>query len=438
MPTIDLLALAPQGTWHTGTLAANGHDVVGSKPIGFGGTDTDPTGFVRRQTLVGEDGASHDALWTHPKWAAQGTIKGHLPWQILPAGAVFVAKVGFRQGATTSDGVRFSVWAHYHANNAETWTRVIDLPKKPSGALTEIRADLSWLAGKSCRIELRVDAGKASTRDWAIWVAPRIASREGPAGRTWRLRPTQLRIDRRDPDERSGDDPALVAMYFRTTLGHLGSSKVVTRTKLVELSTDRKHGAIIAIPASADLTVDDVLTPWSAGDLLSTDGVSLAGLVVIGIEKDSAGDDTVRDKVAAKATALRAALRAYLEPLTVTAIIANTALLADAIAKVSAAVSPPSGPIVTGGGLDLVGAIGHDLVGDNRVTLFGIDQAAFEALAPLAAAGGITLDPDASDEPIAPLLPRQFHLPIAGSGSKWTIDVALEQVAGLVPIPGGI
>jgi len=434
---MDLLDLAAHATWTTGKLAADGHSVIGLQTIAFGGTDTDRNGFVRRQTLLGEDDVSHDALWTHPRWTGRGTIKGFLPAQELPAGAVFAASVGFRKGASATDGVRFSVWAHYESQGGEHWTRVVDLPKRPTGALVEVRADLSWLAGRSCRLELRVDAGKTSSQDWAIWVAPRIETRTGPAARTWRLRPVKLVVERRDPAE-DGDDPALVALYFRTSLGHHGSSKVITRTRLLELGTDRGSGSVLAIPASADLTIDDVMVPWSTADLLTTDGVSLAGYVLIGIERDALGDGTVRAQVADTAKALLAAMRTHLEPLTVTAILADPALLSTAVGKVVAAVAGPGGPSVEGGGFDLVGAVGHDLVGTNRVTLFGVDHAAFTALQPLVATSELVLDPGAARDPITPLLPRKLQLGIAGSGSRWTIEVRLEAVDGVIPLPTGI
>src|SRR5262245_56923371 len=127
--TIDLLEPATKASWITATLGSDGHSTVGDTAIAFGGNSSDAKGFARRQTVTAEDGKSYDALWTHPKWVAKGTIKGFLPWKTLPAGAVFVAQVGFVKGADASDGVRFSVWAHYQAGG-EQWTRVVDLHKK--------------------------------------------------------------------------------------------------------------------------------------------------------------------------------------------------------------------------------------------------------------------------------------------------------------------
>lgn len=437
---IDLLEPATRATWRTGTLAADGHSVVGETTIPWNGSDTDSRGFARRQTVTAEDGKAYDALWTHPKWASRGTIKGFLPWQAVPAGAVFVAKCGFKHGAGGTDGVRFQVWVHYQAGG-EKWTRVVDLEKKTTGQLVEVRADLSWLAGQSCQLELRADAGPKANQDWALWIAPRIETREGPQASLWRFRPSQLVITDRDQAESDGDDPALVALYFRTSLGHRGSSKVVTRTRLVELANDKPTGTVVPIVGTDDLAVEDALVSWSTADLAIADGVSLAGMVLAGIELDSAGSDVVRERVATKASRLLTALRTHLEPLTVPAIVAAPASLGAALDRVAADVAGGSGVVVSGGGFDLVGAIegwlGHDPVGENRVSVFGVDEPAFTALTALLG-DSIALDPAATKEPVGSLAPRTFKIRLSGSGSVWTVDVVVERVNGLVKLPTGI
>lgn len=173
-PKIDLFSLAADATWKSGRLV-DGNNVDQLTTLKYGKTPADRrAGFVGRRSVKTENGVSQQVLHTHPRWSRNGTIKGWLPWQTLPAQARFFADVGFIDGARGSDGVRFQVWEHHKVNGKEVWNRVIDVHKKYDGKLRSIEADLSHLAGQRVGIELRVDAGASSGQDWAVWVAPRI------------------------------------------------------------------------------------------------------------------------------------------------------------------------------------------------------------------------------------------------------------------------
>jgi Ricin-type beta-trefoil lectin domain/Bacterial tandem repeat domain 1 len=165
---IDLLTLVPQARWIGGELIDN-DNMKDENPVSLQGGE-DWKGMVRFQDSVMEDNGTYKILFTHPRWVNRGCIKGWLPRVPLPKQACFMAKVGFINGATGSDGVTFQVWAHFD----NTWERQVTTYKPYNGKLQNIWADLSHLEGKNVGIELRVDAGSSSGQDWAAWIEPCI------------------------------------------------------------------------------------------------------------------------------------------------------------------------------------------------------------------------------------------------------------------------
>jgi hypothetical protein len=184
--TIDLLELMPSARWASGRLV-DSDNTTDNANLPWQGSDGDSRGFVRLDMMTMEDKMVYNALRMHPYWSdqapvnwwapirLQGTIKGWLPWRILPPQARFSAKIGFVNGASNSDGAHFQVWAHYN-NDAgqETWNRVAAVYKRYDSTLQTIAADLSHLEGKNVGIELRVDTGATSAQDWAAWINPVI------------------------------------------------------------------------------------------------------------------------------------------------------------------------------------------------------------------------------------------------------------------------
>jgi len=136
--------------------------------------DSNRRGFVRLDRLRLENGSYMEALRTHPKWVSNGTIRGWHPWIQMPSNAIFEAKVGFVYGARRTDGVTFWVFEHHMEGGREVWNPIVMFTKGYTGQLVLVSADLSHLAGQDMQIELRVDAGKSSAQDWAVWVDPVI------------------------------------------------------------------------------------------------------------------------------------------------------------------------------------------------------------------------------------------------------------------------
>jgi hypothetical protein len=180
---IDLLALAPQGTWAGAQLTDAGGNTVAGVEIPFNGNDGDATGFVILSDAIGlEDGTTRRALRTHPMWVEQGTIKGWLPGRLLPPDARFEAEIGFVGGAHATDGVTFVVFEHHSAGGAHVWNEVLRVHKPYTGATAHVQADLSHLAGQEVGIELRADAGPSAGQDWAAWADARIVGTPWPPG----------------------------------------------------------------------------------------------------------------------------------------------------------------------------------------------------------------------------------------------------------------
>ena len=173
--SIDLLTLSPQARWAGAQLTDASGNSINGQNLAFNGSDGDARGFVRLGPLALEDGQTTTALWTHPMWVNNGTIKGWHPDVPLPNGARFESLVGFRAGALNTDGVRFVVFEHHtEPGGRRVWNQVVNVHKTYTRQLMSIGADLSHLAGQSVGIELRVDAGPSSGQDWAVWIRPRI------------------------------------------------------------------------------------------------------------------------------------------------------------------------------------------------------------------------------------------------------------------------
>ena len=177
---INVIDLASKARWQGGQLV-DSDNTINDKVLPWQGSDGDSRGFVRADRVWTEDSVVNYALRTHPMWVGNGTIKGWLPWVVLPLKACFKAKIGFVKGAVGTDGAYFQVWEHHRENGREVWNRVGNFFKKYTDKLLDININLSHLAEKEVGIELRVDTGVSSGQDWAVWVNPTI---EGDPYRT--------------------------------------------------------------------------------------------------------------------------------------------------------------------------------------------------------------------------------------------------------------
>jgi hypothetical protein len=171
---ISLLDYTDKARWASGQLV-DSDNTINNTALPWMGGDNDSNGFVRLDNgVVMEDNQTYTALRTHPKWVNNGTIKGWLPWLQQNGSGTFKALIGFLNGAAGTDGVTFQIWVHYHVAGVEHWEPVIRQQKNYTGQLLEISADLSKWANQEISIEMRVDAGASSVRDWAAWINPRI------------------------------------------------------------------------------------------------------------------------------------------------------------------------------------------------------------------------------------------------------------------------
>lgn len=171
---IYLLNYVSTARWASGQLV-DADNTTNNTALSWMGSDSDSNGFVRLDNaVVMEDKQTYRALRTHPKWVNNGTIKGWLPWVQLNGTGTFKASVGFLNGALGTDGVTFQVWVHFHIGGVEKWVPAIQQHKNYTGQLQEISADLSKWPNQAISIELRVDAGPSSGKDWAAWINPRI------------------------------------------------------------------------------------------------------------------------------------------------------------------------------------------------------------------------------------------------------------------------
>ncbi|AFZ51577.1 hypothetical protein [Dactylococcopsis salina] len=173
--TINLLKLSSEARWQSGRLVS-ANNVTNTEQLSWMGSPSNDNGFVRLEEVTLENGKTTNALRTHPKWVSNGTIKGWHPEVELPEKAVFSADVGFVEGAQNTDGVTFQVWEHHQEGGRRVWNKVAEVEKDYTGNLRQIEADLSHLAGKEVKIELRVDAGESSGQDWAAWSDVKINS----------------------------------------------------------------------------------------------------------------------------------------------------------------------------------------------------------------------------------------------------------------------
>jgi hypothetical protein len=140
--------------------------------LGFGIVQDD--GFARYHTnqMLDDGNIYPKVLETHPQWVSNGSIQGMYPMMTVPAGTKFIAKVGFLNGATGTDGVLFRL----------TWKEsgspvTVSLGGKSvtyGGALDSFEVDLSPYAGKTGQFGLKVEAGVSSGQDWAVWAEAKI------------------------------------------------------------------------------------------------------------------------------------------------------------------------------------------------------------------------------------------------------------------------
>ena len=172
----DLLQLSPRATWQSAKVLESGtlEDITRISWEKTGDYSKDLVSLNNAQSI--EDGRQVYALFTHPKWSDEGTLRGVYPEITLPQNAMFEASVGFSKGATQTDGVTFEVWKIHQENGQDVSTRIAGTRKGYTGRLKKLNANLSHLSGQKVKFELRVNAGPSSGQDWAVWTDVNVYS----------------------------------------------------------------------------------------------------------------------------------------------------------------------------------------------------------------------------------------------------------------------
>jgi hypothetical protein len=146
--------------------------------------DTRGAAFLSTYTL--EDGKSYgNALGTYPQQVAFGSLQGMFgePYTEkpgmenktreveLPNSAKFSAKVGFKEGASRTDGVVVSFAIIEPSGKTVT---LKSMKVAYDGKLDLVEADLGPMAGQKITFVLRVEAGDNYDDDYVIWVEPKL------------------------------------------------------------------------------------------------------------------------------------------------------------------------------------------------------------------------------------------------------------------------
>jgi len=147
------------------------------------GSDTKGAAFARGARL--EDGKSYaNALSMYPQQVSHGSIQGKygdfytddiqrpsVREIVIPEMAKFTAKVGFKEGATATDGVTV-IFSLEDTSGALVVLKKLDVYY--DGVLDVCEVDLSHMAGEEVYFILRVEAKDSSEQDWLVWVDPKI------------------------------------------------------------------------------------------------------------------------------------------------------------------------------------------------------------------------------------------------------------------------
>jgi hypothetical protein len=145
-----------------------------STALKFPGSANDSAGFVRtlESGVICPGNNAKRLLETHPQWVDGGMIEGRYPLMILGGNVKFKAVGALLKGAEGSDGVIMSV-SVLHDNRLKRVLR----KRISSKSYTNLEADLSDWKGKTVQIVLSVTTGTTSSKDWAVWVNPRLTAK---------------------------------------------------------------------------------------------------------------------------------------------------------------------------------------------------------------------------------------------------------------------
>lgn len=153
--------------------AAEWRDSLHGK-LTFGVKNIPNQGFVTSaaNATLSTGNTAREILSTFPPQQENGWIEGRFPTMTLGKGVHFKAVAGFMKNATHSDGARFRVIV----DDGSRKTSVIQHSIR-ADRYVNVDGDLSAWAGKKVNIILRVDSGRSSTNDYAVWVKPSLITK---------------------------------------------------------------------------------------------------------------------------------------------------------------------------------------------------------------------------------------------------------------------
>lgn len=427
---INLIQIAPGGTYKSGKVV-DGNQVTDISPLVWNGTAASNGIVSHIPNAECEDDKKYNVLRMYPKLVSQGTVSGILPEQRLPQNAVFKAKVGFLKTASPkTDGVTFQVWEHHKYYGRIVSNRVMHLRnEKYDGKLTEITADLSHLSGKDVSIELRVDAQQTATDDHAVWVEPRVETRNGLSAKVWQFRPVKLAVKNRQETRRiegRGDEPYLGAIYFRSVFGRRGSTKVAVLDELKTLGNNVGKNKYVTIPYSAGLAISDAAVAWDdiTTNALNGNGIQVMGIQLLAMERDQRGKKQVREQLNKFGERLFAALEKQVEK--------NLLGLLNpeqTLQKIEDEVFQKKGGLA-GGSFSIIDSFSNvlkylgradDIIGQNTLIIIGSQEKALQLEL------GDDYQPSSKVEPIGALQNGTFNLDFKGSGAHYTLEIEVRR-----------
>lgn len=157
----DFIQNANQAIWQSG-----------SGILPFPGSSSDSRGFaIMLSNASLEDNKTYPkVLETHPEWKDKtGYITGTYPEITIPQSAKLELKLGFLNGATGTDGVKYRVYFDMGQP-----VLIFERNKAYTGIVDTATVDLSNYQSKKGKFILYVSVLATSNKDWACWIDSKI------------------------------------------------------------------------------------------------------------------------------------------------------------------------------------------------------------------------------------------------------------------------
>jgi len=178
LDTLRLLKMVTSAKWMEGYMEGNNDAQTDIGALPYPGNFSDTRGYASLVNTTTEDAVAREALWTHPRWSPQGSIKGIFPLKGVSGKRVFQSAVGFIHQSNSPDGVIFKVFVQDPRMGTNSRTLLKSIAKNYDGALAQLSADIPETLPDYFYLELEVATGATADSDWAAWVEPMVISRK--------------------------------------------------------------------------------------------------------------------------------------------------------------------------------------------------------------------------------------------------------------------